>query len=796
MAKPSNLNVRMQRIYELNKSITWCLSILLIMGLLISEYTFAANNIPLRERHRSENLQEIANDTAIVQNDTRYLDFWRKAEDLNLSKADGIDLTFRPQDAFRNGENIELEYGIGGKTDGVIVTRYFPDYFEWKVSVPKSGLYNIYIEYFPLEGDGTVIQRSLMINGELPFREAGNLPFSRGWKDEREPFINNLGDEVRPRQVEVSEWRVTPLRDMKGIFSDPFLFYFTENEYMIRFSYVDQPAAFGRMFIRSPRMMPFYEDLLRQYEENGYESGTRRIKIQGEHATEKSDPTLRREFTGDPNASPASDGAVRLNMIGGWRWRTGNQKITWTFNVEERGLYEIAFRTRQWYGDGLVSHRQIAINGEVPFKEVNEYQFEFDRRWRTEVLSDANGEPYLFYLKEGENEISLTVKMGGLREVLIGLEEDNIMLANLIRRIVTITSTEPDPHFDYKLETKIPGLITDLQLLSDNLGSHAEKLIEFSVQRTPMINNFAMLSDQLKMMAEDPYIIPDRLNDILIMQTSLAAWFQDLQNQPLDIDYITISPEGESGQGATTNMFQMIMVTIRNFIQSFFRDYESIGFFADADEVSDGPTIEVWVARGREWGEVIKQMADEEFSVDTGINVDLNVFPAGAMAATGVNVLTLSIISGNAPDVALGVGQIDPMELAFRNAVTDLSRFDDFSGIATRFLPGAMVPFTHQLGGVYALPETMDFQVLFYRRDIVEELDLIIPDTWEELYQRVLPVLHLNGMEFGYGGGAGFGANPPELQYQGFLPFLYQRQGTFYTNDGLRSGLEDRKSVV
>ena len=61
MSRPSNLNVKMlKKIFEFNKFFIWCLSILLIMGLVIPEYSFAANNIPLRERHRRENRQEIA----------------------------------------------------------------------------------------------------------------------------------------------------------------------------------------------------------------------------------------------------------------------------------------------------------------------------------------------------------------------------------------------------------------------------------------------------------------------------------------------------------------------------------------------------------------------------------------------------------------------------------------------------------------------------------------------------------------------------------------------------------------
>jgi maltose-binding protein MalE len=42
---------------------------------------------------------------------------------------------------------------------------------------------------------------------------------------------------------------------------------------------------------------------------------------------------------------------------------------------------------------------------------------------------------------------------------------------------------------------------------------------------------------------------------------------------------------------------------------------------------------------------------------------------------------------------------------------------------------------------VYALPETMDFTVMIYRQDVMRELGIDLPETWTDLYQRVLPRL-------------------------------------------------------
>ena len=58
-----------------------------------------------------------------------------------------------------------------------------------------------------------------------------------------------------------------------------------------------------------------------------------------------------------------------------------------------------------------------------------------------------------------------------------------------------------------------------------------------------------------------------------------------------------------------------------------------------------------------------------------------------------------------------------------RGAVRNLAEHEDFEEVAERFYSSAMVQFTYQ-DGVYALPETQTFQVMFYRKDIMEELGL------------------------------------------------------------------------
>ena len=86
-----------------------------------------------------------------------------------------------------------------------------------------------------------------------------------------------------------------------------------------------------------------------------------------------------------------------------------------------------------------------------------------------------------------------------------------------------------------------------------------------------------------------------------------------------------------------------------------------------------------------------------------------------------MNVLLLSVASGVTPDVATGVLPDVPVEFAIRNGVANMNKFVDYQEVTTRFRPGALLPFRWE-GGDYAIPETQDFLMMFYRTDIFTEL--------------------------------------------------------------------------
>jgi len=137
----------------------------------------------------------------------------------------------------------------------------------------------------------------------------------------------------------------------------------------------------------------------------------------------------------------------------------------------------------------------------------------------------------------------------------------------------------------------------------------------------------------------------------------------------------------------------------------------------------------------------------------------------------------------------LAMDPILPVDYGIRGALANLNEFSDYEGVIGRFRPGALVPF-HFRGADYALPENQNFSMLFYRTDIMAELGLSVPETWEDVYA-IIPELQKHGMDFFY---AGVSAVPGQV-HAGLLPFLLQRGGEFYTPEQL-SALDSPEALA
>ena len=128
-----------------------------------------------------------------------------------------------------------------------------------------------------------------------------------------------------------------------------------------------------------------------------------------------------------------------------------------------------------------------------------------------------------------------------------------------------------------------------------------------------------------------------------------------------------------------------------------------------------------------------------------------------------------------------------------RNAVEDLTQFEDFDEVISAFYPSIVDPLRYNDSkhiGVYGLPETQDFPVLFYRSDVLEEMGLEVPNTWEELIA-MLPTLQGDSLTVGI---------PfPDIKNVNtavFNTMVYQNGGEIYEKDAKRTLIDSEAGVA
>lgn len=682
---------------------------------------------------------------------------------------------------YSRGEKVEAYDEYLGKEDVVISME--EGFVEWEVDIPEAGLYNISLDYYPLEGRGIDIERALYINGEIPFSGADNLIFSRIWTDAGEAKMDNRGNEIRPAQKEAPRWESTYLKDYMGYEIEPYSFYFNEGKNTVRLEAISEPAAICNLVIGQKEEMLSYKEYIASFDpaEYSYSDSGFYYKKQGEDAEYRSSPTLYAIFDrASSNTEPYSASKIKLNSIGGEQWGIPGQWIEWEIEVPEDGFYNISFKAKQNYNRGKVSVRTVMIDGRIPFREASQLEFRYNTGWKLTTLADEDGTPFKIPLTKGKHTIRLEVTLGSLGDILTEMDQSIYRLNAIYRKILVLTGANPDQYRDYRIDAKYPEVMVAMEKEIKVLDDIVERLEDFAGQRGADIAIAANMSKRLQRYIKNPDAIPRGMVGFKLDISSLGTAMLNLSNSQLDIDYIYINTDGAGFPDVEETFVSKLAHELRSFIASFFEDYSTLGSVYE-----DGKVVDVWLLSGRDQATILKNMIDEIFTPAYGIGVNVKLIDA--------NTLLPAVVAGTGPDVALSVWNHVPVDYALRGAAVDLSQFDDFEKVASEFDEEVFVPYEFN-GGIYALPETQNFDVLFYRTDILEEIGAEVPETWDDVLE-IIPLLQKHNMQFAMPSPERITNGVQNSDTTGMMALLYQNGGSLYTDDGKKTLLDSEESV-
>lgn len=491
----------------------------------------------------------------------------------------------------------------------------------YEVDIAEEGMYEFGISYYPVAGNGSSIQRSFFVDGELSYRELSLIEFSRVWVNTSDIWDeDNQGNDLKPTQMEAPEWLFSRFYDQDGYVTEPLSIFLTKGKHEITVVSRREPMILHSIYLQNEESLFDYKTVYEQQKKDGVsDTSGQSIEIQAEYATKKSSRMLYPvQDQSSPAITPYSAKELKNNSIGGNSWRLTGQWIEWEFDADADGFYNITLHSKQNFVKGIYVSRKIMIDGEVPFEELNHYGFTYDSTWKMTTLSDASGEPYRFYLNKGHHTLRMQVVLGDFAGVISDVQSIVTELNSEYRKIIRITGVSPDEYRDYQIEKRLPELEGELKVIRDELDEVLNTLDTLGVagsEETVIIT----MRDQLNEILRDTEKITKMVKAFKTNVSALGTWITNAQQQPLQLDAIYITSPDQKVTEENGSVAAGVVHEFKKLFYSFIVDYNAIGNVAEEGE--DSRTITVWIGSGRDQANVIKALIDETFTPETNINV-------------------------------------------------------------------------------------------------------------------------------------------------------------------------------
>ena len=659
---------------------------------------------------------------------------------------------------------------------------------DFTLTAPAAGGYWLSVVYRAIPGRQINPEASFTLTGaDAQYQQS--LYFARRWVDIHTNGrfqLDSNGNEVLPKTQEESVWQ----QEVYGLSAETgsAAVQLEKGEYTLNLKLASEAVEIGdvRLISEQPQS---YESYLASVKNPQSAADAEPVTLETELIAAKSDSSIIATYDrSSPTISPNYPDTIALNIVGGGAYSEQGQWIEWHFSVEKDGFYSISARYQQ---DGLRElgvGRKIYIDGVIPFAEFENFLFPYCTNYSTLTLADEAGEPYAVYLTAGEHALRMEVSQTHLEQAIIELKNYISECNSMYRRIISITGADPDIYRDYYLDKELPELMPFLNDSVTRLNALAASIEACSEDGEG--SESATLHDTVRTLErfiKKPYKIPATLSEFKNRIDSMADLIQTLETQSLTLDYITFTPKDipQEEQGFFGKLWSGVSKTF-NYLGFRFKAF--LSSFSGEDRTTSGTaprTIKVWInmgdilvsgsASGRDQMQIIRQLSDDSFTTEHNISVEFSLVSAG-------DTLSQASLAGKGPDVALFVGEQTVVNLGIRGVLADMTEMPDYDALAAQVYDSALVPFTFG-GGVYAMPVTQTFNMMFVRDDIFSELGLAVPNTWDDFYA-VQKKLAEKKLEIGI----------PESQ-DIFEMLLMQHGGSIYNEDCTASALKSQEAV-
>lgn len=678
----------------------------------------------------------------------------------------------------------------------------------FNIYVEEAGLYSLKMMYrpaspsdgkdfFPEVEDGmstatvessSAIKRTLYLNGKVPFSEARFVQMDKIWLSEYAENgrfeVDQGGNELRPpRRIDYS-WHEYVFTDSDGFFATPLQLYLEEGENTIALEAVRESVFLADIEFFKYEAPAKYEDVLAEYEKKGYKNYEGDpITLQAEIASAVSSYSI--YPTADPVSPSTQPQSAKASLRNEIYSQEVGEWIEYEIDFPESAIYTFVIRYRQDVSSNPVS-RKILIDGVLPYDQAQYSKFDFGDNWQTTALT--NGEETLkFYIEKGVHTVRFEANLGEISDILRRVTTVQSALNSDYLEIVRLTGAEPDEYRDYGFARVIPDVMRDLVDQAKELDAILTYLEE-NGELSESTSTLTQIKDRVMKMGTDEDQIAKNLDSLKTDLSSLGSWVGSMQTQYLEMDYILVqSPDGDIPK-AEANFFKGAWYEVQKFFYSFVIDYNALAVNEEGE--ATGERIEVWSQSSRDQVQIIKDLTDSKFTPDSGIPVTIKLVAGGTLLP--------SVLAGIGPDVALdgmtstsnaiasqAAGSI--IDYAVRGAILPIEQLKGFEEYKSTIYEQAFEVVTlddpEGVDHVYGVPVALEWNMMFYRRDILGSLNIGIPETWDDVLAGV-PVLQFNNMEIGL-----------TRDVTTYATMIYQSDGAFWADNGMRVNFDSNSSL-
>ncbi len=638
----------------------------------------------------------------------------------------------------------------------------------------ETGLYQVWLTYQAKSDNYLPIVLSLKIDDILPYQEATQGSLDTYWVEADEVVRQDrYGNDVSVLKATYNDYVRKPLKDPNRLYTEGLLVYLTDSNMSLELEKIS-----GALQLKTIELTP-YKPL------DDYDTyiGQPSMVLMNKYRFEAEDmllmnhSSITRGISKDIGVLPFSISKLRLNVLGTENYQEPGDAVTWVVDIDEPGYYQLTFKVRQ-DRQKTTTYRTLYINGEIPFEEAKHFPFGFSRNWQNVTLSSLEGEPYLFYLQPGDT-ITLEVDSRLFVDIARKMRVISDEMTQFGLEVTKLTRNNIDKSIDWDMIAYFPDIYERLESWRVGLSEVIDAIDQLYgyAGDSKTVSDLKAARSKIQTLVKDIDEIPRRLTLLSTGSSSavtlISGQIDVVLQQPLVMDAF-YAHGGQSLNRPNPRFFQSVWIGIQRFFASFINPSYTEGVADDE--------IEVWVNRSRQYVDLIQRITDGVFTEQTGIKVKVSIMNDDGK-------LLLANSADKQPDVALGVSAWIPNDYGMRGMLVDLSQMSGFADTLSVYNPEQVVPMIYN-NQLFGLPETENFYVLVYRKDILDQLDLEVPNTWNDVLS-MLPILERYGMSF-Y---VPLSNNSSLKSFDTTAPFIFQFGGKLYADDGLSAAIDDEKTI-